>query len=41
MAANFSHSSKQEVPRAHKNEDEHEEREENTANNLLALKLHW
>jgi hypothetical protein len=29
------------MPRAHKDEDEHEQREENTANNPPALKLHW
>jgi len=41
MAANFSHSSKQEMPRAHKDEDEHKEQEKNTANNPRALELHW
>jgi len=30
-----------EVPRANEDKDEHEEREEKTADNLLALELHW
>jgi hypothetical protein len=29
------------MPRAHQDEDEHEEREEKTANNPPALTLHW
>jgi hypothetical protein len=29
------------MPRAHKDEDEHEEREKNTANHAQALRLHW
>jgi len=29
------------MPRAHKDEDEHEERENKTANYPQALKLHW
>jgi hypothetical protein len=41
MDASFSDSSKQEVPRTNEDEDEHKEREKETANYLLALELHW
>jgi hypothetical protein len=29
------------VPRSNEDKNEHEERKEKTANNLLALELHW
>jgi len=41
MAASFSDSSKQEVPRTNENENEHKERKEKAAHNLLTLELHW
>jgi hypothetical protein len=41
MAADFWDSSKQEVTRPNKYENQHEEREEKAANNLLTPELHW
>src|SRR5690349_11745243 len=41
IAAGFSDSSKQEMPRPHEDKNQHKKREKETANNLLMLELHW